>query len=158
MDAHNLSGRRVALERLHVTLHWLGDHEDVPQGLLRRAKSAGGSVEMAPFDVGFDRIGSLRGAGGLAMTGAAELKALRRFQRAVGMEMNAAGVGCYIRKKFSPHVSLLYCHQHLLPEPITPICWRVHELLLIDSFVGCGKHVVVGCWPLQGRQMNFGDW
>src|SRR4249920_3804923 len=78
MDSHHLSGDRVPPKRLHITLHWLGDHEVVvPQELLHRAREAGGSVEMAPFGVGFDRVGSLGPEmGGLALTGAAELENL----------------------------------------------------------------------------------
>ncbi|HSI58471.1 MAG TPA: 2'-5' RNA ligase family protein [Ideonella sp.] len=159
-DAHGLSGGRVKPECLHVTLHWLGDHDDLPHELLRRAKDAGGSVEMAPFGVGFDRIGSLGGTGmgGLALTGAAGLKNLRQFQRALAMAMEAAEIGCHIRKRFNPHVSLLYCQRHVAREPIAPIRWRVDELVLIDSLVGCGKHVDLGNWPLRSRQMSFGDW
>lgn len=153
IDAHGLSGRRVPPERLHVTLHWLGDHDGVPHELVCQAKEAGGSVEMAPFDVGFDLIGSLGGAGtrGLALTGAAELKKLRQLQSALATAMRAAGIGHHIRRRFRPHVSLLYCRQHVARQPITPIRWRVDELVLIDSLLGCGKYIDIGRWPLRSR-------
>lgn len=75
VDARRLRGRSVAPERLHVRLHWLGDHDNVPQELLRRAKVAGGDVDMAPFGVGFDCNGSLGDAsmGVLALIGGAKL-------------------------------------------------------------------------------------
>lgn len=75
MDARRLRGRSVAPERLHVRLHWLGDHDNVPQELLRRAKVAGGDVDMAPFGVGFDCNGSLGDAsiGVLVLTGGVKL-------------------------------------------------------------------------------------
>ncbi|MBB1602485.1 2'-5' RNA ligase family protein [Variovorax sp. UMC13] len=160
MDAHALSGGRVPPGRLHATLYLLGDYEDVPHELLRLAKEVGGRIEMAPFGVGFDRIGSLGGAGmgGLALTGAAELKELRQFQRALASAMKASGIGHPIRKRFNPHVSLLYCDEQVPREPIAPIRWRVDELVLIDSLVGRGTHVVLGRWPLQSRQMDFSDW
>lgn len=160
MDARSLSGGLVAPERLHVTLHWLGDHGDVPHELLGRANEAGASVAAAPFGVGFDCIGSLGGAGmgGLALTGSEELKELHQFQRALAIAMGAAGIGHLIRKRFNPHVSLLYCQQHVAREPIAPIRWRVDELVLIDSLVGRGKHVDLGSWPLLDRQMSFSDW
>ena len=160
IDAHHLVGHRVPSQRLHVTLHWLGDYEDMPHELLRRAKDAGGSVEMAPFGVGFDRIGSLGGTGmgGLALTGSVELKRLRQFQRALAKAMETSGVGHHIRKRFNPHVSLLYCKEHVPREPIEPIRWRVDELVLIDSLLGRSQHVDLGQWPLQSRQMGFSDW
>lgn len=158
--ANGLSGNHVPPEYLHVTLHCLGNYEEMPHELLCRAKEAGGSIEIAPFSVGFDRIGSLGGAGmgGLALTGAAELKKLREFQRALASAMKASGIGHHIRKHFNPHVSLLYCNEHLPREPIAPIRWRVDELVLIESLVGRGKHVVLSTWRLQSRQMGFSDW
>jgi 2'-5' RNA ligase len=159
MNAGGLSGGQVAPEHLHVTLHWLGDHAVVPHDLLCRAKEAGDRVEMEPFGVGFNRVGSLdTRMGGLALTGAAELKKLRQFQRILARAMEGAEIGRYIRKRFNPHVSLLYCQQHVVPEPVAPIRWRVDELVLIDSLLGCGRHIDLGNWPLRSRQMNFSDW
>ena len=160
MDQHGLSGSRVPPKHLHVTLHWLGDYDDAPHELLRRAKHAGSTVEMEPFGVGFDRIGSLGGTGmgGLALTGSAELKKLRQFQRALATTMEAAGIGHHIRKRFNPHVSLLFCQQRSAREPIVPIRWRVDELILIESLVGCGKHIDLGNWRLRSRQICFGGW
>ena len=96
--------------------------------------------------------------GGLALTGSVELKTLRQFQRALATTMEAAEIGHHIRKRLNPHVSLLYCQQHVASEPIAPIRWRVDKLVLIDSLVGCGKHVDLGNWPLWSRQMSFSDW
>jgi RNA 2',3'-cyclic 3'-phosphodiesterase len=161
MDKRRLRGHAVPPEYLHVTLHWLGDHDDsVPRELLRCAKAAGGGVDMAPFGVGFDRIGSLGDAsvGGLALTGGPELATLRQFQRALAAEMKAAGIGSRVRTSFNPHVSLLYSHEHVTPEPIAPIRWTVNELVLVDSLVGRGVHVVLGSWPLQSRQTGFSGW
>ncbi len=96
--------------------------------------------------------------GGLALTGSVELKMLRRLQRALATTMEAAEIGHHIRKRFNPHVSLLYCQQPMACEPIAPIRWRVNELILIDSLVGRGKHFELGNWPLRSRQMSFSDW
>ena len=161
VDARGLSGTSVPQERLHVTLHWLGDHDDVvPQKLLRGAEDAARNVDMAPFGVGFDRMGSLGGAGmgGLALTGSAELKTLRLFQRTLGAAMRSTAASDYVRTRFNPHVSLLYCERHVPPEPIAPIRWTVDELVLIDSWIGYGKHVALGRWRLQSRQTSFSDW
>ena len=159
MVAHGLSGCLVLADHLHVTLHWLGDHDHLPQELLSRARQAGGSVDMAPFSAGFDRIGSLTGAGmgGLALTGSAELKQLRQLQYVLATAMEASGIGHHIRKRFQPHVSLLYGEKVVPREPIAPIRGWVDELVLIESLVGRGKHVDLGAWPLQSRQMGFSD-
>lgn len=155
-----MSGGRVPPAHLHVTLLWLGDHDDMPHDLLRRAKGAAGRVEMAPFGVGFDRIGSFGDAsmGGLALTGTAELKMLRQFQRTLATTVQAAGINPVARKQFKPHISLLYCKQRVAREEIAPIRWQVREFVLIESLVGQGKHIDLGTWPLQSRQMSFSDW
>ncbi len=151
---------KVALGHLHTTLHHLGEHPDaVPEGTLLAAVAAGGDVDMAPFGIAFDRIGSLGPRmGGLALTGGAELRKLRDFQRALAAAMKSAGIGRYIRTKFSPHVSLLYCDEHVAIQPIEPIRWEATELVLIESLIGQGVHDVRGTWPLQTRQIAFSGW
>lgn len=158
--AHGIRTGLVATENLHVTLHGLGMHDGaVPHDLLSRARDAGRRVEMAPFDVGFDRLGSMSpNMGGLVLTGSAELKTLRQLQRTLVAAMEAAGIDPLIRKEFHPHVSLLYGDRPVAREPIAPIRWRVDTLVLIDSFIGLSKHVEVGRWPLRSRQTSFSDW
>ncbi len=149
-----LKGRPVAAERLHVTLHWLADHDEFPQALCDAASAAAASLVAEAFDVGFDQVGSIGGArdpGPLVLSGGENLAALRRFQRALGGEMKAAGIGHYARSHFKPHVSLLYPGVHVAREAIAPLEWRVDELLLIDSHVGEGVHELLGRWPLQQR-------
>lgn len=150
-----LKGRPVAAERLHVTLHWLADHDEFPQALCDAASAAGAKLVAEPFDVRFDHIGSIgaaRDPGPLVLSGGEGLEALRHFQRALGDEMRAAGIGAYVRSHFKPHVSLLYPGVYLAREAIEPLEWRVEELLLIDSHVGAGVHELLGRWPLVQRQ------
>ncbi len=158
---HHLLGKPLALSRLHVTLHCSPLYDHVPEDLFQRARAAGGLVEMEPFSVGFDRVGSLGGekVGGLALTGSGrELKELGYLQRAVASAMQATGIGEFIRERFSPHVSLLYGWQHVAREPVAPIRWQVDELVLIHSYVGLGNYVDLGTWPLKSRQLRLADW
>lgn len=154
-ERHGLKGRPVAAERLHVTLHWLADHDEFPRALCDAACAAGAKLAAEPFDVRFDQVGSIGGArdpGPLVLSGGENLAALRRFQRALGDEMKAAGIGHYARSHFKPHVSLLYPGVYVAREAIEPLEWRVDELLLIDSHVGAGVHELLGRWPLRQRQ------
>lgn len=157
---HGLSGNAVAAELLHVTLHWLGHHEQrLPDDLLAAAMIAGGSVDAAPFEVAFDRLESLGGESDLlVLTGGKRLAALRRFQRTLAAAMTDAGIGSHARRDFRPHVSLLFADRPVAPEAIEPIRWVVDELVLVDSWVGEAKHEVFGRWPLQSRQLGFDDW
>lgn len=160
-----LSGRPIEDTHLHVTLHWLQDHDSLPMDLVAQALQAGGGVEIAPFDVAFDAIGSLGepGYGGpVVLTGGAGLAALRKFQRMLAAAMNEAGVGQYVRKSFRPHVTLLYADRHVPPQPVETVRWTVRELVLIDSWIKPehrrADYQILGRWPLQSRQAGFADW
>jgi RNA 2',3'-cyclic 3'-phosphodiesterase len=158
---HGLKGTAIPMDRLHVTLHWLRDHDELPPELVASAMTAGGNVEMAPFDVGFDRVESLGDAshgGPLVLMGADELTSLRQFQRAVAAAMTDAGIGHFVRTSFKPHMTLLYDDRYVARQPVDPIGWRVSELVLVHSIVGASKHIVLGRWPLRSRQMGLGDW
>ena len=156
-DEHGLKPRPVAMERLHVTLHWLRDHPELPADLVERALAAGASVDAAPFDVVCDRAGCMDSGGGLiVLTTSRGSGSLQRFQRAVAGAMTDAGIGRYVRSSFKPHVSLIYGDRQIERREITPIRWTVDELVLIHSVVGEARHIVLGRWPLQTRQLNFG--
>ncbi|MFZ4289686.1 2'-5' RNA ligase family protein [Variovorax sp. HJSM1_2] len=157
MARYGLPGRPIDAERLHITLHWLGDYDHVPQELVRCAMYVESRIELGPFNVGFDRVGSFEGdaPGGLALTSTVQLKSLGLLQRAVGKEMRTAGIGQLVRSRFNPHVTLVYKSPPVPCEPIAPICWPVNELVLIHSYVGLGKHVDLGNWPLPDRQLRL---
>lgn len=159
MQAHSLYGASVLPEHLHVTLHLVGEFDEVPHELLRCAMDVGSSIEMGPFDVGFDRIGSFKGRqpGGLALTSATKLKPLHLLQDTLGMAMQTAGIGRFVRPGFSPHVTLLYKSPSVPRVPIEPIRWPVNELVLIHSLVGATKHIDEGNWLLRGRPISFDE-
>jgi 2'-5' RNA ligase len=53
------------------------------------------------------------------------------------------------RKKFTPHLTLLYDHRSVPEQQIEPVSWVVREIVLVDSWVGQTKHVVHVRWPLR---------
>jgi 2'-5' RNA ligase len=159
---HGLTGKLIPAERLHITLHWLQDHPEVPEDLIAAAQVAGRNLDTAPFDVVFDKLQSLGGPGEgrpvvLAGTGLADL---RKFQRALAATMTDAGIGRYVRAStsFRPHVTLLYDDKYLPSRAIPPIRWAVRELVLVDSLVGEGRHLVRARWPLTSSQAGFPGW
>lgn len=156
-----LTGRPLSMDRLHVTLHWLQDHPGLPPDLVADAMTAGDHAETEPFDVLFDRVeslGDVNHGGPLALTGAVGLASLRRFQRVLAAAMTDAGIGQYVRSSFKPHVTLLYDDRYVPRRTVPAVCWTVRELVLVESLVGKSQHIALGRWPLQSRQMGFGDW
>jgi 2'-5' RNA ligase len=154
--ALGIRGKVVAADRLHVTLHWLSDHAELPSDLLERAMAAGAGVEAAPFDVVFDRAECLGDDGGLvALTASRGTGSLRRFQRALAGAMTDVGIGRHVRSSFKPHVSLVYGDRQIERQTIAPIRWTVDELVLVHSIVGESQHIVLGRWPLHTRQLDL---
>jgi 2'-5' RNA ligase len=162
---HQLRGKVQPAQRLHVTLHWLRDHETLPLELVHSAKTAGSRAAdgASPFEVLFDRVESLGradepGKRPLVLAGGKGLAALRAFQRILGGAMSDAGIGRYARSAFKPHVTLLRDELFVPAHPVRPVRWRVRDLALIDSWRGLGRYDVLACWPLTSRQPALGSW
>ena len=104
----------------------------------------------APFEITFDRVFSFRGkewqqplvlAGGT--DGNAELKAFHRLLTAKFSNRSAAD------PKFTPHMTLLY-DREINEEPISPVSWKVSEVVLVQSYVGATKYDRIAQWKLGG--------
>lgn len=140
-----MSGRPVDTDRLHLTLHHLGEFADqVPQSLLPSAQEAAATVKTAPFDVIFDRIGGTRDR--LLLRASDKLTALRDFRQALSTALVKAGLRRDI--DFNPHVTLSYDSGDIPETLIQPIGWSVREFVLVESLLGQHKHIRHGVWPI----------
>lgn len=151
----SLSGAALAAERLHVTLHHIGDYVGFPRGIADRAMEAGAAVaaKAAPFAMTFDRAGSFsnRGNNPFVLQGGEGLAALCAFQLALGVAMARAGLAAQVARQFTPHVTVLYDPMLLPDTPARPVSWRADELVLVHSLLGQTRHMVLGRWPLRGK-------
>lgn len=154
--AHGLRGNPVRADRLHVTLHHLGDHAGLPEALVTTASEVAARLSAPPFEIGFDCVASFPGRAQKrpCVLRAAQQHAnaaLSAFQCALGERLRAAGLGRYVERRFTPHVTLLYDERALAPEAVAPIGWDVREFALVHSLIGRGEHRVLGCWKLAGN-------
>jgi RNA 2',3'-cyclic 3'-phosphodiesterase len=157
-DEHGLTGKSLSNDRLHVTLHHVGDYAGgLPSGLVETVQDVATNIKMPAFDVTFDRAMSFAGspknkpfvvrgnegrAGGLAD--------LMAFQKAFYLAMCRAGLqGPRANAKFAPHVTLVYDPVGVPEQAVEPIRWSVHDFVLVHSLLGQTKHVHLGRWPLQ---------
>jgi len=148
-----LKGKPLEPERLHITLHHLGDTVGVPAHVVVAATQAAEGLGAAAFDVTFDRADSFAGRARkrpFVLRGEAGLAELLGFQQSLGVAMAKAGLGRWVETRFTPHVTLLYDDQLVGPQAIEPIHWRATEFVLVHSLLGQHKHVMLGRWPLQG--------
>ena len=157
-DEHGLTGKSLVNDRLHVTLHHVGDYAGgLPNGVVEASQAVAATIAMPPFEVTFDRAMSFAGsprnkpfvlrgdegrAGGLA--------ALMAFQKSFYLAMCRAGLqGPRANAKFAPHVTLMYDSQGVAEQAIEPVCWSAHDFVLVHSLLGQTRHVHLGRWPLQ---------
>lgn len=149
--AHRLSGRPLAADRFHITLHHLGDHAGVRRDIVAMAREAAETVTLPRFDVTFDRVASFHNGGNnpLVLQGGEGLDALKGFQRDLGLAMARAGMGRLVDKAFNPHVTLLYDRGLVVEEPVAPVTWTVAGFTLIHSLLGRTEHVPLARWTLR---------
>ena len=141
------AGRRVAVERLHLTLNLLGDWPRLPPGLIEALASVGDSIGIAPFRVVFDQ---LCGNGGHVVLRPSEaVPALDALQRRLADALVPAGVGRWRGARFRPHVTLAYRDGAGLSEWTEPVSWTVRDFVLIESLIPLTRHVLRGRWPLR---------
>lgn len=150
LDAGVVHGKPLLRERLHVTLHHLGDYAGLPPSLLARARQAGERLSMAPFEVRFDRVGTFGGRGRqlpCVLRGEEGVRELCLLQRTLARRLAEQGI--HGDTRFTPHVTLLYSEAALALQRIEPVQWRADELLLIRSFLGQTRYQIEGRWALR---------
>ncbi|MGA9853248.1 MAG: RNA 2',3'-cyclic phosphodiesterase [Gammaproteobacteria bacterium] len=147
-----LRGKPLRPERLHVTLHHLGDYAGLPQDVVVSAKAAGNRVKCSVFDVAFDKVSSFSRQPRnrpFVLLSSADLQPLHALRWEIGECMAVFGLGRLVENAYTPHVTLLYDDKELKPQSIEPIRWTVSEFVLIHSLLGRTEHRVLGRWPLQ---------
>nr|WP_321574281.1 RNA 2',3'-cyclic phosphodiesterase [Paraburkholderia franconis] len=147
-----VKARLLHTERLHITLHHLGDFARVPEVAVARACAAATSIDVPPFGLTLDRVSSFNGRQGhrpLVLTGSAGLDEMIDLQQGLGDALRGAGLHDS-RARFTPHVTLLYGAGRFDPRAIGPITWTVREFVLIRSWLGETPYDVKGRWPLRG--------
>jgi RNA 2',3'-cyclic 3'-phosphodiesterase len=144
-----MPGRPVEPDRLHVTLHHLGDFIDrMPPDLVPAAKAAAATVGTQPFDVAFDRVGGTRGPFLLRASDGSQ--AVRSFRKTLSVALIAAGLRRHVRSGFNPHVTLSYDFCDVPERQVDPIRWTVRQFVLIESLLGQRRHIELGRWSING--------
>ena len=134
--------------RLHVSLHDLGEHDTVPKERIARAMRVGQMMQRSPIVLSFDQAMARgrRTQKPLILIGSHLQPALVALHRQLGMAL--ADVGEPARKSFTPHMTLAYVPDELILQAVPPLCWTARHLSLIWSHVGETRYEYVGRWPL----------
>jgi 2'-5' RNA ligase len=161
-DEHGLTGKSLSNDRLHVTLHHVGDYAGgLPNGLVEAAQDVAAKIAMSAFEVTFDRAMSfagrprnrpfvLRGNENVKQGSEGGLAALMAFQKTMYLAMCRAGLqGPRANAKFAPHVTLMYDDQGISEQAVEPVSWSAHDFVLVHSLLGQTRHIHLGRWPIQ---------
>ncbi|WP_434988944.1 RNA 2',3'-cyclic phosphodiesterase [Xanthomonas melonis] len=151
LQAGQVDGKPLNRERLHVTLHHLGDYAGgLPPSLVSRASQAAGRVAMEAFAVEFDRVGTFGGRRSqlpCVLRGEERVRGLYELQGALGRQLAHAGIAG--DGQYTPHMTLLYCSQALPQRRCDALAWTVREFALVRSFLGQSRYQIEGRWQLR---------
>lgn len=151
---HRLRTKVIGAERLHITLHHLGEFPIVSDAHVKAAELAALAAlrSVKPFEVAFDRVASFPrkvGARPFVLLTDGRNTALAHLHQLLGAELQKQGF-ILEKRKYSPHLTLLWDEAQVPEEPIEPIRWTVNEVVLFNSLVGKSQYVRLGTWPFQG--------
>lgn len=150
--AYGLIGTQLASARFHISLFALGDYEGLPQAVVAAANDVALSVAAPAFDVRLDRALSFRGGRGgrpLVLCGGEGVLKLMTFQQTLGASLARAGLRGRVRRRFTPHATLLYDSRGIPEQTVETISWTAREFVLVHSRLGGGKYVRLLRWPLM---------
>lgn len=154
LAAKRLGGRPVEAGRLHVTLFHLGDYTELPPGLADEAASALSHLAAEPFSIRFDQVGSFnsrRSNDAFVLTGSEGNEALHALHKQLAGHLHGAALGKHTKGSFTPHMTLAYDRATVPFEPIEPVVWPVHEVMLIHSLLRKTRHIRVADKKLERK-------
>ena len=152
--ANGIEGARIKSERLHLSLHHVGDHEHVRTKIVYAARQAAKVVSMRPFEVTFRIITSFDGASPidgrppnrpLVLLG--ESEDLFHLHQVLGAAMEKNGLRALAH--FTPHMTLSYGPERVPMQGIEPIRFTVNEFVLVHSKRGLAQYDVLDRWVLN---------
>ena len=148
-----LTAALVTPEHLHVSLLAIGGFSgSCPPTVIAAARTAAGTVSMAPFEVEFDRIASFsarHGQRALVLTGDGDgVAGFLKLKEALRHALMKAGLSLPRQPSFSPHMTTAHIEDRTFDFCIEPIGWTVSRFVLTDSLVGQSRHEHLGQWFL----------
>lgn len=147
---HSLLGVPIKPNRLHATLHYLGEHLIDREDLVAAASAAAGRVTHSRFDANLGRVSSFHTRTDkqpCVLLFQEERPPIHSLWRELGNHLMAAGLGRYLKRDFLPHVTVLYDTRAVTLHAVEPIRWQVRDFSLVRG--RNGEYEVLGSWPLR---------
>ena len=151
-ERFGLTGHLLAPERLHVTLHHLGDHVGLREDIVSAARNAADTVHLPPMEIAFDQVMSFATHSGthpLVLCAGQPHEALRQLWQTLDLALQRAACPKPRSGSFTPHMTLLYDRETMPVQAVEPLAWTAREFVLVHSLLGQTRHIVLGRWPLR---------
>lgn len=151
-DTLQLKGAPFALDRLHVTLCYLGMYADLPQDLIAVADAAVRAIRCEPFELALDRVLSFPRRDEklpLVLCRDGDCGPLQALHGSLATAIARTGGFPPENHRFRPHVTLLYDRRKVAEQAVAPVSWVVHDFVLIRSLYGRTRHEVLARYPLH---------
>ncbi len=147
-------GRPLKPERLHVSLHHVGDFPRLRTKDLYAARQAGAAISMGPFELTARFVKSFEGVTQSAgeprtrpLVLLIEGDVLSELHRTLGAAMKK--IGLRAAEDFTPHMTLSYGSRAIPMQAIEPIRFAVDKVVLIHSERWLTRYHVIESWPLR---------
>lgn len=148
---NGLCGTLIRTNRLHISLHGIGEYRRAPAEIVHAARLAGDAVRAHPVAVSLRTIQSFgpspsRKGRRAPLVLLDEGSALAALHGTLGASMR--GQGLKAADRFVPHMTLLYGPITVPPRPIDDIRLTFTSFALIRSHRGLSRYDIEGSWSL----------
>ncbi|MCG7504919.1 2'-5' RNA ligase family protein [Mesorhizobium retamae] len=146
---NDIPGSRLRTDRLHLSLHSVGEFLRFHKEAAREVCHAVEMVAATRFQMCFDQAMTFSGRVDRRPTVLlGSNAALLDLRRSIGKALVRGGIR--IGMGFNPHVTLFYGPKAVPTQSIERIPFSVREFSLIWSELGRTRYHVLGSWPLKG--------
>lgn len=148
-------GRRTRVERLHMTVQFLGDFDSPPDTAVDKAIAAAMSIE-PPMEIAMtlDRLGNF-GRGRVVWLGSSATPGqLLELHRRLGDALAARGLTPKHADMLVPHVTLARDAREVCDAALPALQWRARDFVLVDST--SGEYRILGRWPSPAAVLSRG--
>lgn len=149
---HSLVGQSIRPNRLHATLHYLGEHAVERGDIVDKASVAASRTTHAGFGMTLASASSFSTRNDrhpCVLLCPEERPPIHGLWRELGNQLMAVGLGRYLKRDFVPHVTVLYDSRVLVPQAIEPVRWQVRDFSLVRSQPGRNDYEILATWALR---------
>lgn len=153
-DKFRLRGKFRPRNILHVTMHHIEDYPEIPERVIELADEACAAAlaGQPSLEVTFDHVKSFKGRPGnqpFVMVNPNGNPPLMELHHRLITELAKSRLADRGDFKFVPHVTLLYDHKSVAEQPVSPVTWRAHEVVLVLSHLGETRYERLRSWSLS---------